>query len=62
MYSPHEHIILQYSFEHIPGSDQFYTPQGLPLHPLESLRARDLHTESFQSLRNPFDFLVERGL
>lgn len=38
-----------------------YTLQGLPLHPLESLRAKDLHTESFQSLRNPLDFLVERG-
>ena len=43
------------------GSDQL-TLQDPPPLPLESFRAKDLYTESFESRGNPFDFLVECGL
>ena len=41
------------------GSDQLNSYKGLLPLLLESLRARDLQTESFQSWRDPFNCLFE---
>ena len=59
MYSLHRWILLEYSFEYVLGSDHLNSYKGLLPLLLESLRARDLQTESLQSWRDPFNCLFE---